>query len=779
MITTTEEIFDIDSAIAKQKQQIKEIDLDQYVGKNGGKTSPQYKKALRQVKTLQETIEILESTRSMPEGCYVSHPQYGIGVVKKHKLDDRGVPMTLTEFDEDGKQAVPTRELKATEPVVVADIKTQVLDTLTTEWQSDIAIARALKLPLVEVKRQLEELQQEKKAVVASEGMRWKQQPQQEIPTCGIFFSERRTLAYELPKIWMATVTTTTPSLVELQLDDSSHKKMIPKDQARCLTLSDWRQAVELHAKFQSTLKELGDAIASFDRYDTKLNQLGYEAAPNPLGEEVLIAPSKEDSYIIDNAWEVPHMQFLQVLRHTPQKMRVVRDGKELLIDQSRGFCLNKESQERISNLRDAAILASEKFEVFLGGLEVYSLKEGNKKDKESYEFYPSSPREEKGLTLSVANKYSTEAWLNPDDIIIDAGTQSRISEDQEKIDDYKRDMDGGEWDYERRPLPVVALFEGQYYAVDCHHRVRAGRSSVNCAKMLFDVHQIALAQARLWSTSANTQHGLGADNSPSGVRKRIEMFLDNVELLTPEQYREEFEKVPDLTPAERKLGKFSDRTIAKYLRLRSGQSRTVSNIRKERETAEQISQLDLVEGSRIEVIKEGSERPTGSLGTVMQLDRKSGVWVRWDSDDGRVWAIPPEFLVKTTKAKDVASAPTTKNQEQPLSPATTETAARLFEPPGEEDAVFPDLTPDTPDKGSPETIMPLDEQFTTTLEHYEQAEAEIAVEDAAIALAKMSPNQLSEVVCKLLELGLSEQHFSAIAASAHNILNSAFTVAV
>lgn len=254
---------------------------------------------------------------------------------------------------------------------------------------------------------------------------------------------------------------------------------------------------------------------------------------------------------------------------------------------------------------------------------------------------------------------YPREEWLNPNDIILDQGTQSRIHEDRDRIDDYARDMKIGDWDFERRPLPEIMIAEdGRYYAIDCHHRVKAAVESLHPGRMmLFLVHKGSLAQARIWSASANTLHGLAADNSPQGVRKRIEMFLDNIELLSPEAYQDEFLKVPDLTEKERKHGKFSNRTIARYLRLRPGQDVTVGNIKKERELAAKILQHNV--GDRVEiVIPEGidpSKHPDGlaqgEAGTIRNKDRKS-LYVIWDRHPGTAYPISPDFVKPSDKPK-------------------------------------------------------------------------------------------------------------------------------
>lgn len=272
---------------------------------------------------------------------------------------------------------------------------------------------------------------------------------------------------------------------------------------------------------------------------------------------------------------------------------------------------------------------------------------------------------------------------LNPQDIILDQGTQSRLHEDRDRIDDYARDMEAGDWDFDRRPLPEVLLAEdGKYYAIDCHHRVKAAWHALHPGRtMPFLVRKGSLAQARIWSASANTLHGLAADNSPQGVRKRIEMFLDSVEQLTPEAYEEEFLKVPNLTEKERQHRKFSDRTIERYLRLRPGQNVTVGNIRKERERAAKILQHNV--GDRVEItIPEGtdpSKHPdglaAGEAGTIKDKDRKA-IYVEWDRQPGSKYPISPDFIKPSDKPKPPPFIPP-RYTPPSSSPDTSSTSGR------------------------------------------------------------------------------------------------------
>lgn len=284
-------------------------------------------------------------------------------------------------------------------------------------------------------------------------------------------------------------------------------------------------------------------------------------------------------------------------------------------------------------------------------------------------------------------DSYPKEMRLSPDDIILTEGTQSRLHEDRDRIDDYARDMKADDWDFERRPLPEVLLAEdGRYYAIDCHHRVKAAILALHPGRMmLFMVRKGSLAQARIWSASANTRNGLAADNSPQGVRKRIEMFLDNIDQLTPEAYQEEFKKVPNLTEKELKYGQFSDRTIERYLRLRPGQHATVNNIRKERETAAKIMQHNV--GDRVEISIPANLDPSkhpdgmaeGEAGTIREKDRKA-IYVEWDRHPGSSYPINPDFIKPSDKPQPPPFNPPRHNP-----PNTSSTSGRSGEAPKSE----------------------------------------------------------------------------------------------
>lgn len=321
---------------------------------------------------------------------------------------------------------------------------------------------------------------------------------------------------------------------------------------------------------------------------------------------------------------------------------------------------------------------------------------------EEAFDRYIESRINSEGEDSPPQSEYPRVEKLSPQDIILDMGTQSRFKEDEEQIHYYKESMECGDWDFDRKPLPEVLLApDGKYYPVDCHHRVKAMIRSLHPGRLVpFLVHKGTLAQARIWSTTANTKNGLGADESPQGVRKRIEMFLDNVAELSEEEYTEEFSKVPDLTPREKSQGKFSSRTIARYLRLRSGQDRTVSNIMKERELAAKISQFFI--GDRVEVFfaegieedKRPKEFAAGDAGTIHDKDTKVGLWVKWDKlGNAEPFPINPDFVKPSTqpKPKPIPAAARTSTPTS-ITGSTEGGGSVTFTGKAQESRVLPDI---------------------------------------------------------------------------------------
>jgi uncharacterized ParB-like nuclease family protein len=115
---------------------------------------------------------------------------------------------------------------------------------------------------------------------------------------------------------------------------------------------------------------------------------------------------------------------------------------------------------------------------------------------------------------------------VNINNIITDAGTQSRVKISEETVSDYAEAMkDGAEF-------PPVTLFDDgvEYYLADGFHRFlatqRLGKTSIQA-----NIKSGTLRDAVRHSLSANEDHGLRRNNDDK--RKAVATLLDDVEWQT------------------------------------------------------------------------------------------------------------------------------------------------------------------------------------------------------------------------------------------------------
>ncbi|MBW4619295.1 MAG: hypothetical protein KME17_08040 [Cyanosarcina radialis HA8281-LM2] len=209
-------------------------------------------------------------------------------------------------------------------------------------------------------------------------------------------------------------------------------------------------------------------------------------------------------------------------------------------------------------------------------------------------------------------SKIQNLKWVDPNQIVTDAGTQPRAWEDESKIEEYAERMASNDrhlWDFQRPPLPVVFLGDdGQLYAA-CHHRTKAARKAA--CLLLVEVRRASLPEIVIFNCAENTDHGVPL--RPADQRRRIEMFLDSRERLPLDD--------------ERRI--WSSRKIAEFLKLPASGYRTICNIINEREFVVKISQSGITKGSRVKV--------RGQLGTICNINPKvPGVQVAYDDPAGR-----------------------------------------------------------------------------------------------------------------------------------------------
>ncbi len=131
---------------------------------------------------------------------------------------------------------------------------------------------------------------------------------------------------------------------------------------------------------------------------------------------------------------------------------------------------------------------------------------------------------------LELNTKPLTEAgfkqWVNINSITLDAGTQSRQQTNQVTIDDYQRQMEDEQWNWEFEPLPLLFTDGNNYYPGDGHHRILA---AMTVREDIFaEVRQGTLRDAIFYSCQANRFHGL--QRSRADKRNQVELLLCDLE---------------------------------------------------------------------------------------------------------------------------------------------------------------------------------------------------------------------------------------------------------
>lgn len=118
------------------------------------------------------------------------------------------------------------------------------------------------------------------------------------------------------------------------------------------------------------------------------------------------------------------------------------------------------------------------------------------------------------------------------DELVLDAGTQSRVAISEETVEAYVEVLEksGAQW-----PFPELDVFHdgSRYLAADGFHRAlaarRSGRASVPCR-----IHQGTSWDALLFGMTANDTHGLRPTQADK--RRCVEVLLDSGKRLTQAQ---------------------------------------------------------------------------------------------------------------------------------------------------------------------------------------------------------------------------------------------------
>ncbi|NEO33217.1 MAG: hypothetical protein F6K36_22885 [Symploca sp. SIO3C6] len=229
--------------------------------------------------------------------------------------------------------------------------------------------------------------------------------------------------------------------------------------------------------------------------------------------------------------------------------------------------------------------------------------------------------------------------WLDPNEIELAQGTQSRVAADAKAIGRYATEMMEERWDWKHDP-PVIFDDGTTKRPGDGHHRINAAWLAKQ--QILCEVRSGTLIDAIRYSCSSNQRPSLHRTNADK--RQAVEMMFATL--------IEEFGSLDDIPRTGRGKSRteadWSNRRIAEHVGV---SSKTVDNIYTELELNAKITHF--TEGERIEVIEADNlpeEAVVGELGTVHAKDKKQGLWVDWDSREASF--IHPDFVQKTDKAK-------------------------------------------------------------------------------------------------------------------------------
>ena len=251
------------------------------------------------------------------------------------------------------------------------------------------------------------------------------------------------------------------------------------------------------------------------------------------------------------------------------------------------------------------------------------------------------------------------KAWIDPHEIDLCAGTQSRDRTDWETVQRYSELMKENLWDWEREPRPVVFQDkDGCKYPGDCHHRTEAAiKAGVDL--ICVDLRDGSLVDAIMFSCIAEANRSHGLPLTAKDQRRRIELFLD----------------VRSSLPVTDERRRYSSREIARYLRLTDSGYRTVCNILNEREMSVKISQFQ--EGDRVQVVRSGATGSgaywsDGTLGKVQDIDKKKGILVLPDATTVHIdkWMlshgwIHPDNLIKSDAPLPEAPVKISQDEEE------------------------------------------------------------------------------------------------------------------
>lgn len=372
-------------------------------------------------------------------------------------------------------------------------------------------------------------------------------------------------------------------------------------------------------------------------------------------------------------------------------------------------------------------------------------------------EIFPDgSPTNDKGITVPAEVEYPPKLqacenfpkstlgknWIDPREIDLYAGTQSRYVTDWETVQRYTEQMAEGFWDWERQPLPVIFQDpEGRKYPGDAHHRTTAAVAA-KIELICVDLRLGSLLDAIMFSCQslANREHGLPL--TAKDQRRRIELFLDT----------------RDRLPESDERRRYSSREIGRYLGLSESGYRTIVNIITEREMLGKISQF--ASGDRVQVVRNpaagsGGYWPEGTLGKVQGIDKKKGILVvpdtaahldRWMLSHG--W-IHPDNLIKSDApwlSGKISQDEESGRQESPGtdSGSTLPPQSLVREPKSRDKQLLPDVNRNGDVPPTAEIPVPAALVNQTTITN---GKPDVVAAEIAIGIKHLNPEGLLHVI--------------------------------
>lgn len=241
--------------------------------------------------------------------------------------------------------------------------------------------------------------------------------------------------------------------------------------------------------------------------------------------------------------------------------------------------------------------------------------------------------------------------WVDPRNVDLSAGTQTRTSESNNQIAIYSEKMQSNEWEWQREPLPELVKDGEIYYVVSGNHRIKAALlaskpDEETAAEPVLIYARIipgTLEDAQLLAIRSNANDYHGVPESRADFRNRVNKFLGLLDAWDIETQVRELNNLKQQPYASEAVGAidqllaklqqgtsegWSNRIIAAY--LRSPRSyRTIGNLLNSRqaETTFHSVKSSLNQGDWIQFENEGESQ----AGRISHLSATSIIVIKLD----------------------------------------------------------------------------------------------------------------------------------------------------